>query len=141
ARPSSASPSRRSASSTPCGCDPAPVTVVPCNAVAEMLLDKLRARRSGIALYGLAPPKRATAPERLREVAGRQRQRLQRLRPDGVIVYDLQDEGGRTSEPRPFPFLPTVDPCGWADEIAPQGLPAIVYRCVGQDAPDTLAAW
>lgn len=106
------------------------------------LLDRLRGRSSGLALYGLAPPKRATDPERLATIADRQVQRLQRLQPDGVIVYDLQDEPGRTGEPRPFPFLPTVDPHAWAgDHLGAAGVPAVVYRSVAQDTPETFGAW
>jgi len=106
------------------------------------LVDRLRGRDSGLALYGLAPPKLATPSDRLATIASRQVERLQRLRPDGVVVYDLQDEPGRTGEARPFPFLPTVDPRTWADDrLGSAGVPAVIYRSVAQDTPETFAAW
>ncbi len=105
------------------------------------LFERIAARTAGLALYGLAPPKLATVRERIDAIAARQVERLRRLRPDGVIVYDLQDEPGRTGEPRPFPFLPTVDPLAWADALAGAGVPAIVYRSVGRDDASSFTQW
>ena len=70
----------------------------------KALLDKFGARASGICLYGFAPPKRTSSPEELKVIAAQQVERLSQLAPDGVIVYDIQDETGRTSEARPFRF-------------------------------------
>lgn len=36
---------------------------------------------------------------------------------DGIILYDVQDESGRTSDERPFPFLPTVNPFDFAKQL------------------------
>ncbi len=45
---------------------------------------------------------------------------------DGLIVYDIQDEAGRTADPRPFPFLPTVDPAVYAyDYLAASHIPKL----------------
>ena len=39
------------------------------------------------------------------------------------------------SAPRPFPFLPTIDPLAYAhDHLAGLSLPKIVYRCVSRDS-------
>ncbi len=103
---------------------------------------KIRARRSGVCVYGLAPPKRATAPDRRAEITARHAARLGALRPDAVIVYDIQDEPGRADAPRPFPFLPTVDPLAFArDDLADVAAPKIVYRSVGGDDEASLADW
>ena len=77
---------------------------------AHSLFEKLDGGLTGIRLYGIAPPKLASDPERLREIAAQQVARLRVLAPDGVVVYDIQDEPGRGGQARPFPFLPTVDP-------------------------------
>jgi hypothetical protein len=69
-----------------------------------------------------------------------QRARLAALEPDGVVVYDIQDEAERTDVPRPFPFLPTMDPQGYATEQL-AGLPSIVYRCVTRDDEPQLIRW
>jgi hypothetical protein len=106
------------------------------------LTDRLRARDSGICLYGLAPPKRANPPRQIEEIAAQQLARLRSLSIDGLIVYDIQDEAGRASEPRPFPFLPTLDPDIYAHEhLGPLGVQKIVYRCVARDTHESFVEW
>ena len=108
----------------------------------EMLLDKIARRAAGIVTYGLAPPKRETPAHELAAIAGRHVARIGALGVDGVVVYDLQDEQARTAEPRPFPFLPTVDPADWAlGELAALSVPRIVYRCVQGDSRASFGAW
>lgn len=105
-------------------------------------LDKIRAREPGACLYGLAPPKRSTERGRLEEIAKRQVERLRGLEVDGLVVYDIQDESTRISEPRPFPFLPTLDPEAYVcDHLAGFQGPKIVYRCVGSDSPEQFLDW
>ena len=99
------------------------------------LFEKLDDGRDGIRLYGIAPPKLASTPERLRDIAAEQVDRLRLLAPDGLVVYDIQDEPGRDGQERPFPFLPTVDPEVYArDALAELAIPKIVYRCVAAPA-------
>lgn len=106
------------------------------------LFDKLDGALTGIRLYGIAPPKLATAPERLREIAAQQVARLRELAPDGLVVYDIQDEPGRANEARPFPFLPTVEPEDYAQgTLAELVMPKIVYRCVGAQRREVLSNW
>src|SRR4030095_15884490 len=104
--------------------------------------EKLSSRRRGICLYGLAPPKQATPREQLEAIAAQQRARIRWLGVDGLIVYDIQDEAERTSTPRPFPFLPTLDPEVYAHaHLGDLELPKIVYRCVHRDTPDGFVRW
>lgn len=106
------------------------------------LFDKVDRRLTGIRLYGIAPPKLASAPERVREIAARQVDRIRALAPDGLVVYDIQDEPGRSGEARPFPFLPTIDPEVYAYEgLAEVAIPKIVYRCVGARPHQTFSNW
>lgn len=106
------------------------------------LFEKLDRSLTGIRLYGIAPPKLATDAERVREIAARQIARLRSLSPDGLVVYDIQDEPGRTGEPRPFPFLPTIDPEGYArDGLDELDIPKIVYRCVGARPREVFSNW
>jgi hypothetical protein len=106
------------------------------------LIAKVLAHRSGICLYGLAPPKRATEPLEIDRIVARQQERLASLGLDGLVVYDLQEEHDRTSAPRPFPFLPTVDPLVYAHQhLARLDLAKIVYRCVSRDTSDGFIAW
>lgn len=106
------------------------------------LTKKLTARSSGISLYGLAPPKKATPPSELKGIVAQQVAQLQSMPIDGLIVYDIQDEAARNPEPRPFPFLPTLDPEIYAYEhLDHLTAPKIVYRCVNRDTPETFVQW
>ncbi len=108
----------------------------------EALYDKLDRAQTGIRLYGIAPPKSSTAPERVQKIAARQVERLQALQPDGLVVYDIQDEPGRSGEPRPFPFLSTIDPETYAEETLEKlKIPKIIYRSVGARARETFSGW
>lgn len=108
----------------------------------DSLFERLSARTTGVCLYGLAPPKQTISPGQLDEIVTRQLVRLQSLSIDGLIVYDIQDEGERISTPRPFPFLPTIDPEAYAHHyLASLTKQKIVYRCVNRDTPDTFIQW
>jgi 5,10-methylenetetrahydrofolate reductase len=59
-----------------------------------------------------------------------------------LVVYDIQDEPGRSGQARPFPFLPTVDPELYAhDALAELAIPKIVYRCVGAQPREVFSSW
>jgi 5,10-methylenetetrahydrofolate reductase len=106
------------------------------------LAARLFARRSGICLYGLAPPKQATPAAQLERIVAQQLARLGSLQIDGVVVYDIQNEAERISTSRPFPFLPTLDPDAYAHEhLGPLAVPKIVYRCVNRDTPESFMRW
>ena len=106
------------------------------------LADQLSSRRSGICLYGFVPPKRATPLEELEAIVAQQLARLGSLQVDGLIVYDIQDEAERISTPRPFPFLPTLDPEVYAHEhLGRLTVPKIIYRCVNRDTPEGFVQW
>jgi hypothetical protein len=106
------------------------------------LLEKIDQGLTGIRLYGIAPPKLSTDAEQLREISARQVARIRGLAPDGLLVYDIQDELGRNGDARPFPFLPTVDPEAYAREaLAELAIPKIVYRCVGSHPRDVFSSW
>ena len=106
------------------------------------LAEKLSSRVPGICLYGFAPPKQATPSDQLEGIVAQQLARLGSLPVDGLIVYDIQDETERVSTPRPFPFLPTLNPEVYAHEhLGGLAAPKIVYRCVNQDTPDGFVRW
>jgi hypothetical protein len=104
--------------------------------------EKLDRGLGGLRLYGIAPPKLATEPERLAEIAAQQVSRSRALALDGLVVYDIQDESGRNGEARPFPFLPTVSPEAYAyGALAELEIPKIVYRCVGAHSREVFSRW
>jgi 5,10-methylenetetrahydrofolate reductase len=106
------------------------------------LHEDLAQSRSGICLYGIVPPKLATEPSRLAEIAAQQRARFADLAMDGLILYDIQGESERTDEPRPFPFMPTLDPESYAQQyLSDIAIPTVVYRCVNRYSRAQFSAW
>ncbi len=107
-----------------------------------MLKEKILSRQSPLRLYGFSPPKAGNTPEKYLEIAARQVERVNALNPDGVVIYDLQDEPGRSGAVRPFPFLPTLDPLEYARvHLAALRAPRIVYRCVAKDTEADFRRW
>lgn len=89
---------------------------------------KLPDARQRVLLYGTTPPRLGTAPDSVAAAAEKLAARLAELPLDGVVLYDIQDETGRTERARPFPFVGTVDPREYAKHFK---LPAIVYKALG----------
>ncbi|HEU5177298.1 MAG TPA: hypothetical protein VFU24_07575, partial [Burkholderiales bacterium] len=79
-------------------------------------------------LYGSTPPRAGTPPEQVAAAADKLIARVRGLPLDGVVVYDIQDETGRTQTPRPFPYIRTIDPRDYARLLQ---RPAIVYKALG----------
>jgi len=105
-----------------------------------MLVDKIRNREGGIVLYGITPPKKGTSSEKIAEISSRQIQRLQSLKVDGLIIYDIQDEKSRTSKERPFPFMETLDSFSYSKEyLYTLTIPKIIYRSVGKYSESELS--
>src|SRR5215213_2460268 len=76
--------------------------------------------RDGVLLYGLTPPRGTTSPEQADAVA----------------------ESARSSTPRPFPFMPMMDPAVFLDRhLAGWAGPVVVYRAVGKYTGDELGEW
>lgn len=97
-----------------------------------MLQEKLLDPRSTVLLYGTTPPRESSDEDAVRSAADKLAARLAPLSLDGVVVYDIQDESGRTAQPRPFAFSGTIDPRRYASLLAARiGRPAIAYKCVG----------
>jgi len=106
------------------------------------LCEKLSSRMPGICLYGFAPPKQETPAEQLERIVDQQVARLGSLPVDGLVVYDIQDETERVSTPRPFPFLPTLNPEVYAHEhLGRLPVSKIVYRSVNRDTRDGFVRW
>jgi len=107
-----------------------------------MLAEKLLRREHGLCVYGITPPKQATLPDALTEIARTQRARVAKLGADGLIVYDIQDESDRNAEPRPFPFFPLRDAARYAEhELQELDVDKIVYRCVQRIPESELVGW
>lgn len=85
-----------------------------------------------VRLYGTTPPRFGTPTEAVELAAERLAERLAPLPIDGVVVYDIQDEAGRSSQPRPFPFVATLDPREYARRLAARvEKPVVTYKALG----------
>ena len=88
--------------------------------------------REPVHLYGTTPPRSGSSREQQLSAADKLAERLRKLPAHGVVVYDIQDESGRTAQPRPFPFAATVDPRAYSSLLAGQtGLTCLTYKALG----------
>ena len=69
-------------------------------------------------LFGTVPAMEGTPLPKVREQAVKFAAKMRELAADGYIVYDIQEEAGRTEEPRPFPFRRMSDPVEYAGTFA-----------------------
>src|SRR5919199_2563588 len=98
--------------------------------------------RDGVLLYGLTPPRVTTTPEQADAVAEAALTRLRSVQVDGLILYDVDAEADRSSTPRPFPFMPMMDPADFFDQhLSGWAGPVVVYRAVGKYTGDELGKW
>jgi hypothetical protein len=95
-----------------------------------------------VLLYGATPPRASSSPERIQLAASRLAERVAALPLDGLVVYDVQDESARTAEPRPFPFLPTIEPPVYAALLHElTGLATVTYKCIVNETEASWPAW
>lgn len=105
-----------------------------------MLIEKIKNNHRHIVVYGITPPKQNTAPEKVREIASKQMDRLKDLSLDGLVLYDIQDEATRTDQKRPFPYMATLDPFDYSENyLNTLHVPKIIYRAVGKYSPEDLS--
>lgn len=94
---------------------------------------KLADRSRPLFLYGTTPPREGSPQELVDSAASKLVERIGRLPLDGIIVYDIQDESGRTPVPRPFPFMRTIDPRVYSRLLYRLTAKTIVtYKSIGQ---------
>jgi hypothetical protein len=96
------------------------------------LKSKLLDPKETVLLYGTTPPRHGTPEDQVSAAAEKLAARTAPLPLDGIVVYDIQDEAGRTHEPRPFPFVKTVDPRSYSRQLAERcGRSVIAYKALG----------
>jgi hypothetical protein len=102
----------------------------------------LRRAEHGLLLYGITPPSLTTTPGRADEVAAAMLARLDSVSLDGLIIYDVDAESDRSPNPRPFPFMPMMDPANYLDRhLSGWTRPVVVYRAVGKYTEADLSRW
>src|SRR5262245_9776498 len=103
---------------------------------------KLFDPRQPVLLYGTTPPRAGTAEEAIQSAAEKLATRIRTLALDGIVVYDIQDEPGRTHVTRPFAFSGTIDPRRYSRLLARlTGLAPINYQCIGPMSEGEWRAW
>jgi hypothetical protein len=106
------------------------------------LKSKLSDPAQTLSLYGTTPPRLGTPADQVQAAAEKLAERIAPLPVDGIIVYDIQDESGRTDQPRPFPFARTVDPRSYSRLLTERaGRPVIAYKSLGQLTEGEWRAW
>ncbi len=105
-------------------------------------LELLRRAEHGVLLYGITPPTLTTTPERADEIARATLARLDSVALDGLIIYDVDAESDRSTDARPFPFMPMMDPADFMERHLPGWTrPVLVYRAVGKYTEAELSGW
>jgi hypothetical protein len=106
--------------------------------ILDALLDPARP----VFLFGSTPPREGTSIEKAKESCRKFAARSAVLATDGFIVYDIQDEGSRTTLERPFPFRRTMDPSLYASFFpAVSGKQCVVYKCVVEESMENFDTW
>ena len=106
------------------------------------LKSKLLEPSQSVLLYGTTPPRHGTPEDQVRGAADKLVARIGALPLDSLVVYDIQDEAGRTHQPRPFPFVRTVDPRHYAQLLSERsGHPAIAYKALGTTTEAEWRTW
>ena len=99
-------------------------------------------RDGELLLFAVTPPRSSTDPEAARRIAEVTAERLRPLGLDGLIVYDIDEESDRNAGPRPFPFLPTMDPATYReDQLRDWPTPVVVYRATAKYDEEELRGW
>jgi 5,10-methylenetetrahydrofolate reductase len=106
------------------------------------LIDQISDGSRGSLTFALTPPRSTTAGDRAQEIADATLARLRLLELDGLVLYDIADETSRNAAPRPFPFMPTLDPATYlSDHLTGWNGPVVVYRAVAKYSHSQLQSW
>jgi len=97
----------------------------------------------GLCLFGIVPPAKNVSSERVESYAQRVTNAIQTLDGlDGVNIYDIQEEKGRTEEERPFPFMTTWEPRCFAKILRKYLKTQAILYCAISDRPkEGFADW
>lgn len=103
---------------------------------------KIANRETGLLLYSFAPPKNTTAEEKVRVIAGKQSDRINKLDIDAFILYDIQDESHRTNEERTYAFIPTIAPEDYyRNYLTDLKVSPIIYKSIANQTRDSFGGW
>jgi len=108
-----------------------------------MLKEKILNKEKGLVLYGLTPPKAEFDEAKLREISERWTGRINDIKADGLVLYEVQDESERNDSERIFEFSGTLSPEIYYKKYLNVATPSIFYRVAsgyGEDEFRTVLA-
>ena len=106
------------------------------------LRQRIANQQGGFVLFGLTPPRRTTPSDEVQGIADATLDRLRSVDVDGLVLYDIDDESDRNPGPRPFPYLPTMDPADfYQHHLGKWDKPVVVYRSVGKYSEEGISDW
>lgn len=92
--------------------------------------------------FGTVPPLKGTEEEKVKEQSINFANKHRPLPVDGYIVYDIQEEKGRTNEPRPMPFREMMDPAQFAGHLVKDACKGVlVYKCFAEHTSEPFDQW
>eukprot|EP00457_Paulinella_chromatophora_P007182 gb/GEZN01007203.1/.p1 GENE.gb/GEZN01007203.1/~~gb/GEZN01007203.1/.p1 ORF type:complete len:439 (-),score=85.15 gb/GEZN01007203.1/:194-1510(-) len=110
----------------------------------ESFATKLKDTSRGVAVFGSVPPPKRLPMSTVKKIASIVGEEMEQLRPDAILIYDIQDEKSRNGEQRPFAFSHTHPPRMYAGLLRESAKsPAmVVYRAMraGEDE-ERFGAW
>lgn len=105
-------------------------------------MEQLRDPNTPVFLFGTVPPLKGTDEEQVKQQSKSFADKHRALPVDGYIVYDIQEEKGRTNEPRPFPYREMMDPAPFAGQLRKDsGKDIVVYKCFAEHASEPFDDW
>ena len=93
-----------------------------------MLKEKILNKEKGLVLYGLTPPKAEFDEAKLCEISERWTGRINNIKADGLVLYEVQDESERNDSERTFEFSSTLSPEIYYKKYLNVATPSIFYR-------------
>ena len=93
---------------------------------------KLQDEKQGVMLFGTVPPPlKIQDMKKVKTIAEFVAKDIKSINPDGIVVYDIQDEPSRSGEDRPFPFFQTHEPRMYAQMLQDMtNVSPIVFRAL-----------
>jgi len=97
---------------------------------------------TGVCLFGTVPPRSNVPLDKVKQYAERLAGTIKLLQPDGVIVYEIQEEEGRDGLARPFAYATTHEPRAFAKLLyEASSVDPIIYRTVAYHPKEGFEDW
>ncbi|CAD7288080.1 methylenetetrahydrofolate reductase [Campylobacter suis] len=96
-----------------------------------MLKNRILNKEKELVLYALTPPKAEFDEQKLCEISDRWSGRINDINADGLVLYEVQDESGRSDSERTFEFSGTLSPQRYYSNYLNVSTNPVFYRVAG----------